>query len=336
MNYSEAMQQLRRRDLKPIYLLTGTETYLIEQFLKTLFDILHLSRDDVQNFDGKNSIKNILHAADSPPFFSGRNVIFVKDTRLFADKNSDKDKKDALLLADYISSIPDFSLLIFTAPDKIDRRRKAFRQVDKYGAAVECNPIPVWQIDTWLNQRLRQMNLRPDREAYAYLSEAIKAMEQISLGFIDQELTKLALYTDKKIIDRAALEQVLSSIPEISSFRLWDALCEGNIAAAVNLYTIQQSSGVSPLRLLALLSSQMRRLWQVRLRLDGGANPRQLAAELKVPPFIAEKISSQARRFSLPRIHAVIRLIAEADYKLKTGSDEPALIENIFIAICRR
>lgn len=336
MNYSEAMQQLRRRELKPIYLLTGTETYLIEQFLKTLFDTLGLKRDDVQNFDGKSSIKSILHAADSTPFFSERNVIFVKGTRLFSDKNSDKDKKDSQILADYISSIPDFSLLIFTAADKIDKRRKAFKQISKYGTVVECAPIPVWQIDTWLNQRLRQMNLRLDREAYAYLSEAIKAMEQISLGFINQELTKLTLYTDKKIIDRAALEQILSSIPEISSFRLWDALCEGNIAAAINLYAIQQSSGISPLRLLALLSGQMRRLWQVRLHLDEGANLRQLAAELKVPPFIAEKISSQARRFALPKIHAVMHLIAEADYKLKTGSDEPALIENIFIAICRR
>lgn len=336
MNYSEAMQQLRRRDLKPIYLLTGTETYLVEQFLKALFDTLGLNRDDVQNFDGKSSIKNILHAADSTPFFSERNVIFVKDTRLFADKNSDRDKKDGQILADYISSIPDFSLMIFTTADKVDKRRKIFKQLSKYGAAVECNPIPVWQIDAWLNRRLRQMNLQPDREAYAYLSEAVKAMEQISLGFIDQELTKLTLYTDKKIIDRASLEQVLSSIPEISSFRLWDALCEGNIAAAINLYTIQQSSGVSPLRLLALLSGQMRRLWQIRLRLDEGANPRRLAAEFKVPPFIAEKIASQARRFTLPKIHEVIRLIAEADYKLKTGSDEPAIMENIFIAICRR
>lgn len=336
MNYSEAMQQLRRRDLKPIYLMTGTETYLIEQFLRALFDTLGLNRDDVQNFDGKSSIKSILHAADSTPFFSERNVIFVKNTRLFSDKNSDRDKKDSQILADYISSIPDFSLLIFTTADKVDKRRKVFKQLSKYGAAVECDPIPVWQIDAWLNRRLRQMNLRLDREAYAYLSEAVKAMEQISLGFIDQELTKLTLYTDKKIIDRAALEQVLSSIPEISSFRLWDALCEGNIAAAINLYTIQQSSGVSPLRLLALLSSQMRRLWLVRLHLDEGANPRRLAALLKVAPFIAEKIASQARRFTLPKIHEVIRLIAEADYKLKTGSDEPAIMENIFITICSR
>ena len=83
-------------------------------------------------------------------------------------------------------------------------------------------------------------------------------MEKISLGFLDQELQKLTLYPQKTLINRQLLEDNFSSIPEISTFRLWEALGNKDIATALELFTIQQQAGIHPLRLLKIFSSSNR------------------------------------------------------------------------------
>lgn len=337
MKYNEAMRQLQQKKLSSVYLIYGEETYLAEKFLKNLLTLVNPLNDTeaVQYFDASSDIKAVLQSLDSSPFFSEKNIIIASDLKILQDKLSEKDKRDEQQFIEYLPAMPEYSILIMQYhKNKIDKRRKLFKTIDKCGAIVECETLNYWNINDWLNSRLRELNLRLDREAYAYFIEAVKAMDKISLGFLDQELIKLTLYTDEKFIDRKTLEQVFSTIPEISAFRLWDSLCERNISLALELFIIQQSSGVHPLRLLAFLVRQIRQLWQVKTYLNEGQNVKQIAAALKLHPFITEKIIKQAKNFSLPKIEQTLQNLATADYKLKTGSNEPALIENILIEFC--
>ncbi len=338
MKYNEAMRQLQQKKLSPVYLIYGEETYLAEKFLKALLSLVNPQNDTeaVQYFDTSSDVKTILQSLDSSPFFSEKNIIIANDLKIFHDKLSDKDKRDEQQFIDYIASVPEYSILIMQYhKNKIDKRRKLFKTIDRYGSIVECETLNYWNINDWLNSRLRELNLRFDREAYAYFIEAVKSMDKISLEFLDQELIKLTLYTDEKFISRQILEQVFSSIPEISAFRLWDSLCDKNISLALELYMIQQSSGIHPLRLLAFLVRQVRQIWQVKIYLNEGQNMKQIASTLKLHPFITEKIIKQTNNFSLAKIERTLQNLASADYKLKTGTDEPALIENILIEFCR-
>lgn len=338
MKYNEAMRQLQQKKLSPVYLIYGEETYLAEKFLKALLSLVNPQNDTeaVQYFDTSSDVKTILQSLDSSPFFSEKNIIIANDLKIFQDKLSDKDKRDEQQFIDYIASVPEYSILIMQYhKNKIDKRRKLFKTIDRYGSIVECETLNYWNINDWLNSRLRELNLRFDREAYAYFIEAVKSMDKISLGFLDQELIKLTLYTDEKFISHQILEQVFSSIPEISAFRLWDSLCDKNISLALELYMIQQSSGIHPLRLLAFLVRQVRQIWQVKIYLNEGQNMKQIASTLKLHPFITEKIIKQTNNFSLAKIERTLQNLASADYKLKTGTDEPALIENILIEFCR-
>ena len=55
----------------------------------------------------------------------------------------------------------------------------SIKTIEKFGTIVECEAIAYWNINDWLNSRLRELNLRFDLEAYAYFLEAIKSMEKI-------------------------------------------------------------------------------------------------------------------------------------------------------------
>lgn len=171
MKYNDAIKQLQAKQLKSVYLITGEELYLAENYLKKLLTLLNPQNDEeaVQYFDSTADTKAILQALDSSPFFSEHNIIIAKDLKIFQDKLSAKDKEDEQLFLDYIANMPDYSILILQYNlGKIDKRRKLIKTIEKFGTIVECEAIAYWNINDWLNSHLRELNLRFDREAYAY------------------------------------------------------------------------------------------------------------------------------------------------------------------------
>lgn len=315
----------------------GEELFLAQKYLQNLLTLLNPTNDAeaLQYFDSNTDIKTIIEALDSSPFFSERNIIIAKDLKILQDKLSTKDKADEQTLLDYLHNLPNYSILILQyTSGKVDKRRKLVKTIDKLGLCIECDTLAHWHIGDWLNSRLHELNLRLDKEAYAYFLESIKSMDKISLGFLDQELQKLTLCAKTQIINRQFLETNFASIPEISTFRLWDALGEKNIALALELFTIQQQSGVHPLRLLKFLHRQIDQLWHVKIYLQDGQSIKQIATSLKLHPFITEKIVKQAQNFTLDTIEQTLKNLADIDYKLKTGSNEPALLEDLLIKFC--
>lgn len=72
-------------------------------------------------------------------------------------------------------------------------------------------------------------------------------------------ITKTHTLSTKNTYQSPIFEDNFSSIPEISTFRLWEALGNKDIATALELFTIQQQAGIHPLRLLKFLARQIDR-----------------------------------------------------------------------------
>lgn len=338
------MAAIKKGDLKSVYLIAGEETYLTEKVEKALLAKLLPggAADGLQKFSGDIDLDELINLIDSAPFFTDRNVILVRGSNLFKEKKASAagtqkakpDKREARFLAT-ISDMPPYSVLILETHEKADKRRKLYKAIDKYGAAVETEALHAWNISDWLQSKLFELGKQLDREAHAYLLEAIGAMQQISLGFLDQELSKLELYTDKKLITKEDLLQVLSGMPEVSIFAMLDAVSDKNIGKALHLLTEQLSAGVYPLNIAALLTRHVRQLWQAKTLEAKGYKGRQLAAPLGLVPFIAEKVGQKSRGFSEAALKRAMLDLAETDYKLKSGQAEPALLERIIIELCQ-
>lgn len=345
MKYAEAMAAIKKGDLQAVYLIAGAETYLAEKVAQALLDKLLPagSKDGLQKFSGDIASDELINLIDSAPFFTERNVIWIRGTSLFKEKKSSSEAKtkakpnaseDRLIAA--LSDMPPYSVLILETHEKADKRRRLYKAIDKYGAAVEVDPIQAWNISDWLQGKLFELGKQLDKEAYAYLMDAIGVMQQISLGFLDQELSKLALYTDRKLITKQDLLQVLSGLPEVSVFAMLDAVSDRDIAKAMQLLAEQLAGGIQPLSIAALLTRHVRQLWQAKTLEDKGYKGKQLAAPLGLVPFIAEKVGLKSRNFSEARLKQAMLDLAEADYKLKSGQAEPAMLERIIIELCAK
>jgi len=93
----------------------------------------------------------------------------------------------------------------------------------------------------------------------------------------------------------------------------------------------------SPLLILFMIARHFRLLLQYRSLLEEGFPPARAASELKLAPFIARKIHSQALAFDREVLEEILIRLQEIDEKIKTGRlDQQLALELVLAWITRR
>lgn len=343
MNVKEVIRDMDAGRLKPVYLLYGEERYYARQVERALLDaaLPPEERDmGLRVFEQEPSVPELVQAVESVPFFGGKNVIIVRDTKLFRSGKGEEgqestEKADARLL-NCLEHIPETTHLLFMAGNKVDKRRKAYKAIEKFGTIVELVPLKARDAREWVQEGLRKAEKSIDPEALDYLMTGISLMTQVSVGFLDNETEKMILHAGgRQRIGLADIEATLAGIPEINIFAMIDAMSQKNIALALKLLDEQLSTGESPIRLLMLMARQVRALLQVKELTAEGRSVQETAKTLGIHPFIAEKMAGQARRFSSEKLKQVLIHIADVDRAIKSGRATNVSLETVIIDMCR-
>lgn len=344
MNHTDVLREIKSKQIKSVYLLYGEEVYFTRQVEKAIIDaVLSPEERDINLvvFNQDPALQELVTLIETIPFVGGKNVIVVRGTSLFkARKGSNDDEQPSSGSNDehfigLLGNMPEYSHLVMSTIEKVDKRRKLFKAVESNGAAVEMAPLKLGDVKGWLNSKLASVNRKMTPDAVERLLGAFALMPQISLSLLDNEIDKLVLYSRNRVITLEDTEQVLASIPEVSVFALIDALSQKQIAKALELLNQQLTAGDHPLRILALLVRQIRMLWQAKDMAEQGIDARTLATSLGVPPFICEKIIRQSRNFSGNALKQALLALAAADYEFKAGKADNIVLEKIIIELCR-
>ena len=337
MNYTDfiKMKNLTKR----LYLIVGEEKFFadkVEALIKQEFS--------ADNSDGINivssdiEIKELKNVLNCVPFFSSHNVIIIKDFKLLkenkkaGDKTKEKNEEEFL---DVVTSLPDFSVLILIA-DKVDKRRKIYKAFDKNGVIIEVNRLKVKEVREWLDNKLRAIDKKFDFEANQYFLEVVSRMANISVGFLDQEINKIALYTDNKLITKKDLSDVFAGIPEASIFSLTDAIGEKKIIKALALLKEQIANGEHFLRILTMVIREVRLLLRAKQLKASGYNNELIASKLELLTFIAEKVIEKSKNFTEEKLEQALIALAELDFNFKIGQADNAALEKIIIDMSKK
>ena len=127
----QLLNDLKQQTFKSVYLLCGEEAYLRNQYKKRLKDAM-TDEGDTMNYsyyEGKDvNPRAVIDMAETLPFFAERRVLMIENSGFFKNKCDE--------LADYVSSIPESTCLIFVETE-IDKRSRLYKEVKKYGRVVE-------------------------------------------------------------------------------------------------------------------------------------------------------------------------------------------------------
>jgi DNA polymerase-3 subunit delta len=104
-------------------------------------------------------------------------------------------------------------------------------------------------------------------------------------------------------------------------FAFVDSLAAGERGRALRLLEDLISTGEPPLRVTYMVRRQFGLVARARALFYKGASQREVASELKVPPFVARKLEEQAGGLNEEALERALALVLDLERGLKGGSD---------------
>ncbi|MCD8323659.1 MAG: DNA polymerase III subunit delta, partial [Clostridiales bacterium] len=304
------LEDIKTGQFKRIYLLYGEETYLLRQYRDRLKSALSDPADTMNTsfFFGKDiDPAKLIDLSETLPFFAERRCIYVGQSGFF--------KKSPEALTAYVEEIPETTCFVFTETE-VDRRSKLYKQVKKYGRAVEFQRQREDVLTQWILGRLKKEGKKITRPVMEqFLGRTGNDME-----LIDRELEKLLSYTmDRKVIGAEDVDAVCIAPVSSKIFEMVDAIAGKQQKRALELYNDLLTLKEPPMRILFLVTRQFQNLMQLKELTEKGYDYKYMAEKVGVPEFAVRKYIGQARKFTAAQLLEAVRSGVQAEEDIKTG-----------------
>lgn len=318
--------QLRKREIAPVYALYGPETYLRDIAAKTITD-LAFAEGDFRDFNDAEfslntpeNLKSALAAADQLPMMAARRVIRVTDVRVAATAAKDTLKEEFdEVLAGYLANPSPSSVVVFIA-DELNGTRRMGKMLREKAASVEFAPLDEKDLTHWARQKLKESGSEMEDRTLRHLI-ALIGPDARRLTIEIAKLSTAAL--PGKVIDADLIDELVANVREISNYDLSDNLVAGNKAKALQILEKVLDDGAEPLMLLGLISYNFRRLLMVKDMMERGAERSEVAKVAKLRYNDQEPFLAAARRVDKHRLMKAITRLAETDLAIKTSVGGP-------------
>ncbi|MFH1171441.1 MAG: DNA polymerase III subunit delta [bacterium] len=315
-----------------IILLYGDDTYRSRQRLQRLRAAFIEKHDpsgvNVIRCDGeKLTAEELLTHLTVRGFLTSKRFIAVENFLLHGRAQEQQAVFDVLTKMDFAT---DNILILWEGGDE-PKKTKAGKthpgatlwQSLATAAKVESfPPLEGSALTAWYRHEIEQRGGTIEKTA---LQQLLRLVGQ-DLWKASSEIDKLVHYSLGQPITEAAIDQLLTAPFDENIFLLTDALGQRDVATALRLLEGQFQNGAEPLYVLRMLAWHVRNLLGVRSLLDEGtANPRTIARDLGLHPFVAQKAIRQVSAFTLDDLRSLYRSILEIDQTIKSRSIDPRI-----------
>ena len=338
------LSELESRKLKSAYVFVGDEAFFRKRCRDAILE--HLVAPDAREFSvfefdlSETPLSEVLDRARTPSLMAPFQVFFVCGVKALFGRGSNEEKigaieeycshpnPDALLIfvADHISIPADARRMELT--DK-ERYQKIRDDMGRFCGIVELARVEEGEAIRWISEYCGARGVKIDADGARELVDALGG----NMMMISNELEKLILYVrGEKRIALGDVETMVLAAKQRSLYELTDAISSKDRVRALAVLDALLTTGegeeaaIGHLYMLAKTFRQMLVILERNVR-----DQRMLWAALwqgfRVPPFAADDIIRQARRYKSKReLTRAIRLVAKADLALRSNPPGKRLI----------
>ncbi len=332
------VSEVEARKLRPAYVFVGDEVFFRKRCREAILE--HLVPPDLRDFSlfefdlAETDLAEVLDRARTPSLMAPFQVFFIRGVKSLYGRGSNEEKlaaieqyckdpnPDAVLIfvADHISIPSDARRMDMNDKDRYERIRDTLGQ---YCAIVELARVQEGDAVRWIGEYCATaQDVKIDADAARELVDALGG----DMMMISNELEKLILYVGgKRHINLGDVETMVLAAKQRSLYELTDAISAKDRVRALEMLDAILSTGegdeaaIGHLYMLAKTFRQMLVILERNVR-----DQRMLWAALwqgfRVPPFAADDIIKQARRYKSKReLTRAIRLVAKTDLAIRSN-----------------
>jgi DNA polymerase-3 subunit delta len=309
--YAEQLGAQLKRQLAPIYLLSGDEPLqLMEAFdaIRQAAKAAGYSHREVFYADSGFDWSLLQEACDSFSLFGDPRIL---DLRL----STKPDKAGAAALLRYAGRPPDDAILVVTLPKlaPMEQKSRWFQMIERLGVVVQVWPLEGEKLLRWLDRRLNSKGLLADQSGLRILAARIEG----NLLAAAQEIEKLhILYGKGKLSD----EQILKAVADSARYDVFDLAEEvlrGHAGKAYRVLMGLKAEGVAAPVVLWALTREIRLAAPLVAEIAAGASNESAFAKHKIWESRKATLNLALQRLDRSALHQALLLSAKADRIIK-------------------
>lgn len=335
--FTEAWKSIKKRKFSPVYLLYGEEQFLIEETKNLIVE--HALESEEREFGlsvydlEETAVDVAIEDCETIPFFGGNKVVIMKNPYfLTAEKGKEKVEHNLSTFLEYLNQPSPSTVAVIIAPyEKLDERKKVTKELKKKAEVLHAKKMTEHDTINWIKHRFESAGYNITNGA----AENLQLLVGFNLTQLNMEIEKLKLYSmEDKTIDEDKVALLVSRSLEDNVFHLVDQVVQRNLKGVLETYRDLLKRNEEPIKILAVVASHLRLLFQVKALLKKGYSQAQIAKQLKIHPYRVKLAAAKSGNFDEQWLLNCLEQLSELDYQMKTGfGNREKMLELFFIRV---
>jgi len=303
-----------------LYILHGEDEFSLALFLSEIQAGLGdaaLSGINIDRVDGRSStLEDLRLIVGALPLFVSSRMVIVTDLLPAIEAAGSQGKFIALL-----ESLPKTTVLILVEQLTLKEGHWLLAWVAKSDRLTVVQSFPKLKGDRltrWIEVQTIRLGGKISRRAAASLASLVGDNTRLAYN----ELEKLLAYVGyQRRIDVEDIDLLVVSISQADIFELVDAIGNRNNRRALAILG-KLTKTKDRMQIFYMIVRQIRLVLLAKEVLALGNNDRDVAHILHLHPYVAGKVSDQAKKFSREDLKIIYRWLLRIDGEVKTGNQE--------------
>lgn len=313
ITHREIVEQIRRQEYKPIYLLMGEEAYYIDRISEYIAD--NVLKKDEQDFNQtiiyctrETAVADVINCARRYPMMAKHQVVIVKEAQNLLKIDE---------LAVYAQNPMETTILVICYKNgKVDGRKKLIPAVEKVGVVFESPKLKDGMLPQFIADYLRRKQVSIEERACLMMAESVGADLNRMAGELDKLV--LALPTGQMRITPDLVEQHVGISKEFNLWELRTAVSNKDVAKVnkIIFYFDQNPKANSPVATVAMLFNFFAQLMLAYYSPDRTERGMMVQLDLRQNWQLREYTTAM-RNYTALKTMRIIGKLREADARLK-------------------
>lgn len=308
-----------------IYLLFGTQRYLIDKEISKIIEENHITDLNISRYNLEiHELKDILEDALMISLFDDKKIIIVDNSFIFSTTKRKKEI-DTTDFEKYLDNPNDQTIIIFISNDEnINNVKKIVKKVKKIGKVIEYN-----------DNINKSSLIKNEFKDYNISIEALTLFENrvgSDLGEVQNEINKIKIYKDDdKNITIEDIENLVAKRYEIDIFSFIDKIIYKKTDEALEMYYEMLKYNEEPIKIISILADNFRLMYQAKELRKIGYNNFDIGTTLEENPYRIKFVLEKSNEYTAKTLLKLINDLADIDINIKTGKVDKNLALELFI-----
>lgn len=309
-----------------IYTIVGLQSLLIKENINKIKEKYNFNQEDITQYSLLDTkIDDVLIDCLSLSMFNDKKLIIVNDAYIFTGTIKKGGlEHDISELEKYLNFDNQDCILIFIVEsEKLDERKKIVKLLKSKSKLIEVNSINLVNV---VKEQLKDYKI--ENNLVNYLINRTNN----NLEILFNEIEKLKIYKDENLlITKDDIDNIVTKMVSVDFFKFIENIILKNKLEAMETYYELMKLNEEPIKIIVMLSNQIRLMYQVKYFMSQGYSEKDIAIELGAHPYSIKLANIKSKKYTNNELLNNLNKLANLDIEIKSGKINKELALELFI-----